>query len=137
MSFSVLMGKCFGYCPRINRPTFMANDNINCISYRFQLMVMLGLAIAQAVSHWLPTAAPRIQSQVKSCGICGRQSGAGAGFLRVLWFPLTILIPPTAPHSSSAIIRGWYNRPISGQHTKRTQSHLTPRNKKIVMLVYY
>jgi hypothetical protein len=37
----------------------------------------------------------------------------GAGLLRALRFPLTILIPPTAPHSSSTI-RGWYNRPISG-----------------------
>jgi hypothetical protein len=32
-----------------------------------------------------------------SCGICGGQSGTGAGFLRVLRFPLPILIPPTAP----------------------------------------
>jgi hypothetical protein len=46
-----------------------------------------------------------------SCGICGGQSGAGAGFLLVLRFPLPILIPPTAPQSSS-VIRGWYNRPI-------------------------
>jgi hypothetical protein len=49
--------------------------------------------------------------QVRSCGICGGQSGTGAGFLAVLRFPLPILIPPSAPHSSS-IIRGWYNRPI-------------------------
>jgi hypothetical protein len=49
-------------------------------------------------------------------------------FLRVLRFPLPILIPPTAPHSS--IIRGWYNRPNSGRRTKWTQSHHTPRNKK-------
>jgi hypothetical protein len=57
--------------------------------------VRAGRAIAQAVSRWLPTAAARVQSQVKSCGICGGQSGPG--FLRVLWFPLPILIPPTAP----------------------------------------
>jgi hypothetical protein len=56
-------------------------------------------------------------------------SGAGAGFLRVLRFPLPILIPPTAPHSS--IIRGWYNRPTSGRNAKWTQSNITPRNKKI------
>jgi hypothetical protein len=30
---------------------------------------------------------------------CGRQSGTGTGFLRVLRFPLPILIPPTAPDS--------------------------------------
>jgi hypothetical protein len=38
----------------------------------------------------------------RSCGICGGQSSIGAGFLRVLRFPPTILIPPTAPHSSSS-----------------------------------
>jgi hypothetical protein len=30
---------------------------------------------------------------------------------------------------SSSIIRGWYNRPISGRRTKWTQSRPTPRNK--------
>jgi hypothetical protein len=73
-------------------------------------------------------------SQVKSCGICGGQSGTGAGCLRVLLFPLPILIPPTAHHSSSSIIRGWYNRPSSGLRTKWTQSHPTPRNKKKILL---
>jgi hypothetical protein len=37
-----------------------------------------------------------------SCGICGGQSGTGADVLRVLRFPLPILIPPSAPHSSGA-----------------------------------
>jgi hypothetical protein len=40
-----------------------------------------GRAIAQAVSRWLPTAAAWVQSRVWSSGICGGQSGAGAGFL--------------------------------------------------------
>jgi hypothetical protein len=48
---------------------------------------MGGRAIAEAVSRWLPTAAARVQSRVWSNGICGGQSGAGAGFLRVLQFP--------------------------------------------------
>jgi hypothetical protein len=38
----------------------------------------------------------RVRSQVRSCEICGGQSGAEAGFLRVLKFPLPALIPPTA-----------------------------------------
>jgi hypothetical protein len=78
--------------------------------------------VTQAVSRRLPTAAAWVRSQVKSCGICGEQSGIGAGFFRVLRFPLPILIPPNAPYSST--IRGWYNRPVSGRHTKWTQ--LTP-----------
>jgi hypothetical protein len=93
----------------------------------FTLLLGKGRAIAQAVSGRLPTAAARVRSQVRSCGICGGQSGTEAGFLRVLRFPLPILIPPTTAHSSP-IIRGWYNRPNIGRHTKWTQSHPTPRN---------
>jgi hypothetical protein len=36
----------------------------------------------------------------------------GAGFLRVLRFPLPIFIPPTAPQSPSSIIWVWHNRPV-------------------------
>jgi hypothetical protein len=39
---------------------------------------------------------------VRSCGICGGQSDTGAGFIRVLRFPLPILIPQTTPYSSSS-----------------------------------
>jgi hypothetical protein len=56
-------------------------------------------AIDQAVSRWLPTAAARVQTRVWSSRICGGQSGAGAGFLRVLRFPLPIFIPPNSPSS--------------------------------------
>jgi hypothetical protein len=52
------------------------------------------------------------------CGICGGQSGAGAGFLRVLRFPLPIFIPPIYPQSPSPTIRGWYNRPVVAAVTK-------------------
>jgi hypothetical protein len=65
-----------------------------------------GRAIAQAVSRWLPTAAARVRARVWSSGICGGQSDAGAGFLRVLRFPLPIFIPPLAPQSPSPIIWG-------------------------------
>jgi hypothetical protein len=36
-----------------------------------------GRIIAQAVGRRLPTAAAQVQAQVKSCGICGGQSGFG------------------------------------------------------------
>jgi hypothetical protein len=84
-------------------------------------------AIAQAVSRRLPTTAAWVQAQVRSCEICGGQSGTGAGFLRPLRFPLPILIPLIAPHSSP-INRGWCKRPVSGRRTKWTQSHRTTKN---------
>jgi hypothetical protein len=87
-----------------------------------------GRAIAQAVSRQLPTEAARVRAQLQLCVIYGGQNSTGTGFLRVLRFPLPILIPPTAPHSSSSsTIRGWYNRPISGRRTKWIQSHPHPR----------
>jgi hypothetical protein len=61
-----------------------------------------GSAIVQAVSRWLPTAAAWVQTRVWSSGICGGQSGVGAGFLRVLRFPLPIFIPPNSPSSKSS-----------------------------------
>jgi hypothetical protein len=43
-------------------------------------------------------------TQVKTCGICGRQRGTGEGFLRELRFPLLILFPSNPPyHPSSGV----------------------------------
>jgi hypothetical protein len=50
--------------------------------------VNTGRAIAQAASRWLPTAAVRGSRPGRHVGFCGGQSGAGAGFVRVLRFPL-------------------------------------------------
>jgi hypothetical protein len=86
-----------------------------------------GRVTAQAGNLRLPSVAARVRAQVISCGIYGGQIGTRVGFLRVFRFPLLILIPPTAQHSSS-IIRGWYNRPISGRQTKWAQFHPAPRN---------
>jgi hypothetical protein len=71
-----------------------------------------GRAIAQAVSRWLPTTVARVLARVLSSRICGGESGTGADFLRVLRFPLPILIPPIALLSPSSIIWGCYNRPV-------------------------
>jgi hypothetical protein len=64
---------------------------------KVKLYLSLGRAVAQAVSRWLPTAASRVRVRA-ACGVCGGQSGTGAGFLRVLRFPLPI-IPPISPSS--------------------------------------
>jgi hypothetical protein len=101
-------------CPvtvTVRRPT--TKNPVKIQQERFLLSWRVGRAIAQAVSHRLPIAAARVRAQVRSCGICGGQSDIVAGSLRVLRFPLPILIL-TAPHSSF-IIRGWYNRPVSGR----------------------
>jgi hypothetical protein len=45
-----------------------------------KLQKVLGRAIAQEVSRWLPTSAARVRAQVRSCGIRGGQSGTGADF---------------------------------------------------------
>jgi hypothetical protein len=57
-----------------------------------------GRAIAQAVGRRLPTAAARVPAHVRSCRTCGAQNGTGSGFLRVLDFPLPILIPSITLH---------------------------------------
>jgi hypothetical protein len=60
-----------------------------------------GRARAHAVSRRLPTEAARVRSQVKSCRICGGQSGAGAGFLPCTSVSSANSHSPTAPRLSS------------------------------------
>jgi hypothetical protein len=71
------------------------------LCYRRRVRHGEGRAIAQAVTRWLPTAAARVHTRVWSSGICGEQSGAGVGLLRVLRFPLPIFILPNSPPSQS------------------------------------
>jgi hypothetical protein len=60
--------------------------------------------IYQAVSRRFPTAAARVRSEVRSCGIFDGQNAIGSGFLQVSRFPqhnisataaypLTVLLP--------------------------------------------
>jgi hypothetical protein len=70
------------------------------VAVGFSNTVTVSRAVTEAVSRWLLTAAARVQFRVWSSGICGGQSGVGAGFLRVLRFPLPF-IPPYSPSSHS------------------------------------
>jgi hypothetical protein len=92
--------------------TLNFNELYILLKVKLNLLTLKGCAIAQAVSRWLPTAAAQVRARVWSCGICGGQSGTGAGFLRVLRFPLPIFIPLISPQSPSSIIWRWYNTPI-------------------------
>jgi hypothetical protein len=49
----------------------------------------------------------------------------GQIFSEYFGFPCTILIPPISPQSTSPVIRGWYNRPVSGRSTQSP----TPQKK--------
>jgi hypothetical protein len=69
------------------------------ISLAIPLLLNEGRAVVQAVSCWVPTAAARVRVRA-ACGVCGGQSVTGAGFLRVLRFPLPI-ISPVSPSSES------------------------------------
>jgi hypothetical protein len=90
-------------CPDGEFHTSIANDlhNTSITPVTFSR----GRATDQAVSRRLPTAADRVRGQVRSCGICGEQSGTGAAFLRVFRYPQSILIPTITTHSLSSIIR--------------------------------
>jgi hypothetical protein len=99
-------GKYEKWGPKINygKSEYFGTDHLeksqsdgNIIPTRNQFLylgstVQEGRAVAQAVSRWLPTAAARVRIRA-ACGVCGGQSGTGAGLLRVLRFPLPI-IPP-------------------------------------------
>jgi hypothetical protein len=105
-------------------------------SSMYALSNYMGRAIAQAVSRWIPIAAVRVRARVCSCGICGGQSGARAGCLPVLRFPLPIFIPRIAPQSPSSIIWGWYNRPVVAAVPSGLSLTLLTRIKKISIFSY-
>jgi hypothetical protein len=77
------------------------------------------------VSNHLSGGRPKLR---KSVALTSHgQNGTGAGFLRVLQCPLSIVIPPITHFS---IIQGWYNGSTSSRSTKWTQSLATAKKKK-------
>jgi hypothetical protein len=98
----------------------------NCTDCRTYFVFKMYGAFFKKTSLGLPFASIRVRAQVKLRGICGGYSSTGAGFLRVLRYPLQILIILTAPHSSS-IIRGWHNRPVSDGRNGRAAAQAGSR----------
>jgi hypothetical protein len=88
------------------------------------MVSQLGRAISQSVSRWLPTAAARVRAWVWSSGICGEQSGAGAGFLLVLRFPLpqSLFHQILRPHNHPTKVQ----QARSGRRAEWTQSGRHP-----------
>jgi hypothetical protein len=83
---------------------------------------VVGCAIAQAVSRWIPTtAAARVQTRVWSSGICGGRSGR---------FSPSTSVSPANLHSTKfsiiIITQGRYNRSFSGRRAEWTQLGLHP-----------
>jgi hypothetical protein len=101
--FLHLVGCCFlrlvCYCVRVRfdgRVLISSMTNGICRSL-WRVRLETWPCRSSAVRHWLPTAAARVRIRA-ACGVCGGQTGTGAGFLRVLRFPLPI-IPPISPLS--------------------------------------
>jgi hypothetical protein len=56
--------------------------------------ILKGCVMAQTVSRQPLTTEAQVHVWVSPCGICGGQSGTGAGLLRVRWFLPVSIIPP-------------------------------------------
>jgi hypothetical protein len=66
----------------------------HCVSRTGSASAITGPIQRYGSCRRLPTEAVRVRHQVRSRAIYDEQSGNGAGFLRVLRFPLKALIPP-------------------------------------------
>jgi hypothetical protein len=107
-----------------------ASDTANLITEALEEVLQCsteGRAIAQAVSRRITTAEPGFEPRLGHVGFVVDEAVLSEVFSEYFRFPLSILIPPTAP--SSYIIRVWYTRSISGRRTKWTQSH--PHSTKL------
>jgi hypothetical protein len=61
--------------------------------------IILSHAIDPRIAFWFPNKFAWIESQVRSCMICGGRNGTGIDFLQGLELPMPSLIPSTAQHS--------------------------------------
>jgi hypothetical protein len=104
------------------------------MTYIYTRLLNSDCAIAKKFSRQLLTAAVRIRSQVRYCGIYDEQYCNVVSCLRILLFPLPIIIQAIALHSS-IILR-------CDPLTKWTRSHPTPAHEFkdmniLIFKVYY
>jgi hypothetical protein len=80
-----------------------------CFALLFEIMIEKGCAVAQAVSRWLSTSSARVRIRA-ACGVCDGQIGVVACFLRVLRFPLLIILPvfPSSYSPGAGTIGHWW-----------------------------
>jgi hypothetical protein len=91
------------------------------------LTVVIGHAIVQAVSCWLPTVAAWVGFVVDKVVL-------GQVFSKYFGFPCQSSFHQLL-QSPSCIVWDWYSRPVSGCSTKWTQSHPTKENKKKSLVI--
>jgi hypothetical protein len=96
-------------------------------------VIIIGRVKYLVINYWLLIVAVRIQSR-PSRGMCGKQSGTGADFLPVCWFPLPIPILPNAPFCQLPSGAGTLDS--LWQMYQGTPSHPTLNIKNIFYLFY-
>jgi hypothetical protein len=77
-----------------------------------------------------PLRRPGFDPRSGHVGFVVDKAALGQFFSKYFGFPFQFSIHPLLHISSSSIIRGWYNRPVSVRRTKCTQSHPTQRKGK-------
>jgi hypothetical protein len=87
-----------------------------------------GRTIAQAVIYRFPIAAARDRTQVRLCGIRGGQNNTGESLLRILRFPLPILILSTSGLIASYPGAGTVDRLVADVPSGLS---LTPHQEKL------
>jgi hypothetical protein len=92
-----------------------------------------GRAIAQAVVARLPPHWPGFELRSNHLEFVVDKVALGQVSFDYFGFRSPILVPPNAQYSCT--IRDWYSRPLGGRRTGRTQSHPTPQNLKIKLVV--
>jgi hypothetical protein len=93
---------CAYFYPKVSWNT--STRTKNKFTHIFSLLLNLAMPTAWATSHQLPNSSAWVQFQVRSCGVCGKQSGTEAGLIQVLQFLLPTIIPLTAPYPSSEAV---------------------------------